>query len=303
MVGLLFPMLFFFLVYQFLWGPLLDRRAAVLAEARQVRSELAAARAARDALPVEKVRSEQARQRYEAAREGFRADMSDGGALVRLGLEAARLGIRLTGYHAMKLVETEQYLALPAVLEMQGPYPALTAFLEGIENRRIIGNVAEVRQLTLQQASGNQIPGAEEVKGKTLLLFYSEVSPEARLAMAEMAAWKLGREDAFAQARVVSPYPGVEPQGVFGPPPGATTTPGIASGPPPGGAATSHLSSGPLGETAVNTGPGGSNSLPGDHLPAGSPGASSAGESGSLPPGRTVTTPSEPVPPDPRLPG
>lgn len=268
-----------FVGYRFVWLPLLGSRAGMLAEMERNRILLETARQAQATLPAEMERVEQAREAYNKASAVFSADMCDGGALVNLGLDAERLGLRITGYHSLKIRVHEHYLELPVLFEMQGCYPALLAFIDGIEKRSTIPNVIQIRRMLLEQVKEGRAAGAEEVKAQLYLVFYSDVSPRSRLAMAEIASWKLGRVDTFTQAPVVSPYAEVKARGDFGQPEGNESNPATE---PQGGFPVQPRVTGDPNRSTQPSG---------------------TGVDSVLPPPLPVTTPQESIPPDPSLDG
>ncbi|MDI6709694.1 MAG: hypothetical protein QME76_03225 [Bacillota bacterium] len=198
-----------FLGYRCLCTGLAAQWNGTFAELAQARKELAAARAAQDGLPAEKERLAGARETYQRARADFRNNVADGGAVVKLGLAAIETGVTITGYHAMGLVADKHYLALPVVLEVRGPYPDVLTFLARIEERRDVPALVAVRRLAIEQNKDDTGNAAGTVDGRFTLVFYAEPTAGGRLALAEIAGWKVGRPDGFAPAGAESPYPGV----------------------------------------------------------------------------------------------
>ncbi|HHW42270.1 MAG TPA: type 4a pilus biogenesis protein PilO [Desulfotomaculum sp.] len=224
-----------------------SERAAQLDQARQ---QLQQAQKTAALLNVETRQLQDARERYNAIAERFAAEMRDGGAIVNLGLRAAACGVQITRWQAMDVVEQPYYLELPVNMEMRGSYQGVLAFIDELENRKAVPNLVSIRKLTLEapekkqagsgqpgtqgQASPAAVTGPQEVQGKLLLVFYSQPTPAGRLALEQVAGWKVGRADPYQQADLVSPYQGVAPLGL---PPGVPTGSGAGTGPvgvPPG---------------------------------------------------------------------
>lgn len=213
--------------YRYLWTGLAAQWNGTLDELSQVREQLAAAQAAQANLPREEELLAAAREAYRKSRSGFAHDVTDGGAVVRLGMAAIEEKVAVTGYHAMGLATAEHYLALPVILELRGSYPGVLALLARIEGRRDIPALVDVRRLAVEQSRDPAEAAAGIVEGRLTLVFYAEPTAAGRMALAEIAGWKVGRPDSFAPAGRESPYPGV----FAAPPPaasrGETTGPAV----------------------------------------------------------------------------
>lgn len=204
-----------------------SERAAQLGQARQ---QLQQAQKTAALLNVETRQLQEARERYNTIAERFAAEMRDGGAIVNLGLRAAACGVQITRWQAMDVVEQPYYLELPVNMEMRGSYQGVLAFIDELENRKAVPNLVSIRKMTLEsaekkqagsgqpgaqgQASPAAITGPQEVQGKLVLVFYSQPTPAGRLALEQVAGWKVGRADPYQQADLVSPYRGVAPLGL-----------------------------------------------------------------------------------------
>jgi len=197
--------------YRFLWTDLAWQWKATFDELSRVREQLAAAQGATAGLPLEEERLAAAHEAYEKSRSGFDHRVTDGGAVVRLGIAAIEEGVAVTGWHAMGLVTDEHYLALPVVLEIRGSYHAVLAFLARIEERRDIPALIDVRRLEMKQSEDPAEAADGTVEGRLTLIFYAEPTAAGRIALAEIAGWKVGRPDSFAPAGLEPPYPGVLP--------------------------------------------------------------------------------------------
>ncbi|MDA8336250.1 MAG: type 4a pilus biogenesis protein PilO [Peptococcaceae bacterium] len=249
---------------KFLGIPLAGSYAATAAKLRAGQLKLREARVKASSLVGQDGRTESAKEGYDAAGTRFAAGLQDGGMLVRLGMTAQADGVRITSWQPRAVIDRKTYLEIPVTVELTGPYDGFTAFLNDLESNLIEPNLVDIRQIKLRaQAAGGSAGGAAAATGsiagsttsrpaaggidaKLVLVFYSSTHPTVHLAGPEIGAWSNGRPDPFLPPGMVSPYPGVEPQGA--PPAGNTAGRSRSQGSP-------ALSSLPSSSSGSGTGP------------------------------------------------
>lgn len=173
------------------------------------------------ALKQERTRFEEAQARYQKVRASFSSNLQDGGLVVNLGLEAIRCGVTITAFKPQATEVKEEYLVLPVEMELKGSYGSVLAFTESLEKRVALPNLTTIRKLKLTSAEEREGTASastenilsDRIKAELTVLFYSEASPTGKLALEEIARWRVGRKIPFTPAEMVSPYPGVSPHG------------------------------------------------------------------------------------------
>ncbi|MDH7577814.1 MAG: type II secretion system protein GspM [Bacillota bacterium] len=224
--------------YHYILSPSLISYQKKAAELEAARSELSQLQSLANRLDREMQLTASAKKRTADLRKIFAADITDGGAVVNLGLTAAANKVVITGFHPSPVKQHKYYLEFPVQIEMRGPYHGILDFLESLENRKTIPNLVQIEKLTLNTpeeagsppSSGQPPapPGTQNIEGKILLVFYSEPSPAGKLDLGEVAGWKTGRSEPFEPAPAVSPFPGMAP------PPSSTHTPAPSAMSPQG---------------------------------------------------------------------
>jgi len=230
LLGVLAAVLVLFAFYKFLAQPQAARYSELKKQLKDTREQVLAVRQNVAMLKTEKDGLRSARTRYEEAAASFAGNLQDGGAVINLGLSSAACGVKIAAFKPGIIAGRTDYLELPAEMEARGQYAGVLTFLEGLENSKIVPNLVKINSLhfepaeakgkTPPAASGASPPGGAgeaetDVMLKMSLVFYSAATPEGRLALEQVAGWKVGRENVFRPAEMVSPYQGVKPQGAI----------------------------------------------------------------------------------------
>ena len=204
-----------FLFYQYVYTPQSKRYQKLKSGLGAAKIQLEQDRKTVAALPQERERLEFARERFNKAREPFFTRVQDGGAIIDLGLAALSWNVTITSYQPQKIINKDLYLELPVRVTLRGSYREVLMYLYSLETRRAIPNLVALKQLNITPVVAQTDSLSEEdIITKINLIFYSETSPEGRLALEKIAKWQINRPDPFAPAKMLSPYPGVKPRGM-----------------------------------------------------------------------------------------
>jgi len=273
-----------FLGYKYIFVPQYRNFVNTAAQLTRARQQLEQARVTAASLPLVNRRLQEVREGYSRVGDRFAAELRDGGAVVDIGLRAIACGVRITRWQAQDVVAEPYFLELPVDMELRGPYQGVLSFIDSLENRKAEPDLVSIRRLTLETPQENQNgsgqpgtpgnllsaggTGPSDIRADLFVIFYSQPTPAGRLALDQVAAWKVGRPDPYSASVPVSPYPGVTPLGL---PPESDSTaasaattplpegqsgavyPGWLSGPDFPGAASGGTAAQKAGQTPVKT--------------------------------------------------
>lgn len=204
-----------FLFYQYVYAPQFKRYQKLKSDLGAAKIQLEQDRKTVAALPQERERLEFARKRFNRAREPFYTKMQDGGAVIDLGLAAISWNVSITSFQPQKIINKDLYLELPVQVTLRGPYHGVLMYLCSLETRQAIPNLVSLRQLNITPAvTQTDSANGGGIVTKMTLVFYSETSPEGRLALEKIARWRITRPNPFLTAKMISPYFGVKPRGI-----------------------------------------------------------------------------------------
>lgn len=139
--------------------------------------------------PLEERKLEELRR--DPRRSSFNLDARQGADIILLGLESAARKVRVTSFEPGKMVEKQFLLCLPFQIGVEGSYPDVLSFVEGLETGAI-RDLVEVRQLKLTNSS---VPGV--VVGNFAAVLNMDKTPETRLILEQVGKWSLGRPNVF----------------------------------------------------------------------------------------------------------
>lgn len=256
LLGVLITVLALFAFYRFFAAPQAARYTELKKQLNDTRAQVSAARQKVAMLETEEKQAEAARARAEEVMALFAGNVQDGGAVINLGLSSAACGVKIVAFKPGKIASWPYYLELPVEMEARGPYNGFLSFLDNLENNKIIPNPVKINALAIEPAKAmpagagaagalspallpGTVPGQPEdaaaetetgVTAKMTLVFYSEPTPKGKLALEQVANWKVGRPNLFRTAEMVSPYQGVKPLGTV---PQEAVPPGGAGEPEP----------------------------------------------------------------------
>lgn len=126
-----------------------------------VRSKAGAAEQVAGSLRQEIEFSGKAGEQLDDIRPLFSSEMSDGLALVRLGMEAANANIEVLSYIPSPVVDKDFYVELPVRMAVRGFYPDVANFIAWLEKQ---SNLSEIRALRVELPAGSR-PGAFQAGG------------------------------------------------------------------------------------------------------------------------------------------
>lgn len=235
LLGILLVILVLFAFYRFLAQPQAAHYLELKNRLNEARVQVSVAGQKVAMLQTEKQLAETSKARYGKVMALFAGSMQDGGAVINLGLGSAACGVKIAAFKPGKITGHPHYLEMPAEMEVRGNYLGIISFLENLENNLAIPNLVNLTALSIEPAktkaaaagvllpaplptpsAAGTPPGEMEtgVTAKMSLVFYSEPTPEGRLALKQVAEWKVGRQNLFRPAEMVSPYQGVKPMGI-----------------------------------------------------------------------------------------
>jgi type IV pilus assembly protein PilO len=203
--------------YLYVLSPQIEALGAIRQDTATVEQELATAERLLAAVPTQREALERAEADLDNLRSLFVTDMQDGAMIVDVGLRAIEDGVAIILFRPLAVVEKEHLLELPIEIGVRGAYPSVLSYLQSLQG---LPNVSELRQLKFQKKEGEAAGG---VQSDFLLVIYSDRSPEARLHLAQLGHWLVGRYDAFRAAGAAFPEPGVHV-----PEPGKPVFPGVS---------------------------------------------------------------------------
>ena len=230
LLGILLVILVLFAFYRFLAQPQVASYLELKNRLNEARAQVSAAGQKVAMMQTEKQLAEISKARYGEVMALFAGNVQDGGAVINLGLSSAACGVKIAAFKPGKITGHPHYLEMPAEMEVRGHYWGIRSFLENLENNLSIPNLVNLTALSIEPAktkaatagvlptpsAAGTPPGKMEtgVIAKMSLVFYSEPTPEGRLALKQVAEWKVGRQNLFRPAEMVSPYQGVKPMGI-----------------------------------------------------------------------------------------
>lgn len=184
-LGVLVAALFIWLLFL----PQFRAYARTKEELVKAQSEVKHCQELMDRQPLEERRLEELRR--DPRRGSFNLDAQQGANIILLGLESAARKVRVTSFEPGKTVEKQFLLCLPFRIGVEGSYPDVLSFVEGLETGAI-RDLVEVRQLKLTNSS---VPGV--VVGNFAAVLYMDKTPENRLILEQAGKWSLGRPNLF----------------------------------------------------------------------------------------------------------
>ncbi|WP_169302565.1 type 4a pilus biogenesis protein PilO [Ammonifex degensii] len=198
-----------FLLVWFLFLPQWRAYARTREDLQKAQSELTRYQQLLAARPWEEKRVEELRR--DPLLNFFTLDARQGTDVVLLGLQAAVRKVRVVSFEPGQVVEKQYVLALPLQIGVEGSYPDVLSFVEGLETGAI-RNLVEIRSFKL---SGQEsTPGT--VRGDFAAVLYMDKNPQARLMLEQVGGWALGRPNLFQPLFPQSQQP------LQGKPPGET---------------------------------------------------------------------------------
>lgn len=203
--------------YLYVLSPQIEVLGVIRQDTVTVEQELAAAERLLAAVPAQQEALDRATAELDNLWPLFATDMQDGAMVVDVGLRAIEDGVAITLFRPLAVVEKEHLLELPIEIGVRGAYPSVLSYLQSLQD---LPNVSELRQLEFQKKEGGAGGG---VQSDFLLVIYSDRSPEARLHLAQLGHWLVGRYDAFRTTGAAFPKPGVHV-----PEPGKPVFPGVS---------------------------------------------------------------------------
>ncbi|MGO0123278.1 hypothetical protein ACTLLP_08670 [Desulfothermobacter acidiphilus] len=118
-------------------------------------------------------------------------DARQGADVILLGLQAAAKKVKVVNFEPGQVLEGEYLQALPLQIGVEGSYPDVLGFIEGLETGAV-RNLVEIRSFKLMQG---QVPGT--VRGEFAAVLYMDKTPKSRLILEEVGKWSLGRVNVF----------------------------------------------------------------------------------------------------------
>ncbi|NPV28518.1 MAG: type 4a pilus biogenesis protein PilO [Firmicutes bacterium] len=204
------------LFYYTLLGPQMrtyrEDRERVIFLQNQVRRE----RALIGNLKHEEAALAAAKQKLDLLKPYFEAEVRDGRAFAKLGLEAVKNRVSIKSFRLGKPTGKTYYVELPLEFEIGGWYLDVLSFLRSVE---AFPNISEIRKLVIEpQAfgegqSGEKFPSLTNgfVTARFTVVVFASPKPEEEFKFEELGDWLLGRGNPFLSVRGGTPAPGVVP--------------------------------------------------------------------------------------------
>lgn len=197
-----------FCLFRFFLTPQIKAYVAARKDLDAALAELSRYRTAAASLQEESRRLEKLREEVSATGAPFAIEMRNGADIILLGLAAAARNVEVTGVEPGKIKENQHTLELPLKITVEGSYPNLLAFCEGLESAALC-NLTEIRSAKFEATSGSAVGAASSgrVKATLGLVIYSDRTPQGRLSLEVISKWLTGRYNVFQPAGALAPIP------------------------------------------------------------------------------------------------
>jgi len=164
-----------------------------------------------------------AKQKLDLLKPYFGAEVRDGLAFAKLGLEAAKNRVSIKSFRLGKPADKTYYVELPLEFEVSGWYLDVLSFLRSVE---AFPNISEIRKLAVEPQAFEEAQSGEKLPSLTngfvttcfTVVVFASPKPEEEFKFEELGDWLLGRGNPFLSVRDGTPAPGVLPPDAVGTP-------------------------------------------------------------------------------------